>query len=210
LPETRQTKQVNFFFSFFFSFTGSLTPGTINLSAVQLGLDKKVTIAWRLALAAASIEYLYAWLAVKFEVYITSAPLVFKHFQLIAAIVMLTLGFLTFRAASRPSKFTQQFYNSGFRRGLALGILNPLAMPYWLGITAYLKSQHWINLSTNFQLHSYLAGVSLGVFTLLVSVAYMANKVVSVLQHKTALLKKIPAFIMMALGVFALARYFIT
>jgi len=47
---------VNFFFSFFFSFTGSLTPGTINLSAVQLGLDKKPHIAWRLALAAGIME----------------------------------------------------------------------------------------------------------------------------------------------------------
>ena len=43
---------MNFFISYFFSFTGSLTPGTINLSAVQLGLDKKPQIAWRLALAA--------------------------------------------------------------------------------------------------------------------------------------------------------------
>ena len=200
---------VNFFFSFFFSFTGSLTPGTINLSAVQLGLDKKPHIAWRLALAAATIEYLYAWLAVTFETFITSTPVVVKNFQLIAAIVMLTLGILTYRAASKPSKFTERFNNSGFRRGLTLGILNPLAMPYWLGITAYLKSQHWIDLSTNFKLHTYLAGVSLGVFTLLVSVAYLANKIVSFIQHKTEMLKKIPAFIMMGLGVFALIRYFI-
>ncbi|HTL08581.1 MAG TPA: hypothetical protein VL307_10005, partial [Chitinophagaceae bacterium] len=60
---------MNFFFSFFFSFTGSLTPGTINLSSVQLGLDKKPHIAWRLALAAAMVEYMYAWVAVKFEAY---------------------------------------------------------------------------------------------------------------------------------------------
>ena len=200
---------MNFFFSFFFSFTGSLTPGTINLSAVQLGLDKKPQIAWRLALAAASIEYIYAWLAVKFEAFITSAPVVMNNFQLIAAIVMLTLGTLTIRAASRPSTFTEKFYNSGFRRGLTLGILNPLAMPFWIGVTAYLKSQHWIDLSTSFQLHSYLAGVSLGVFTLLVTVAYLANKVVSVIKHNSELLKKIPGFMMLGLGVFALVRYFV-
>lgn len=200
---------MNFFISFFFSFTGSLTPGTINLSAVQLGLDKKAHIAWRLALAAAIMEYVYAWLAVQFEALITSAPLVVKNFQLIAAIVMLTLGILTCLSATRPSKFTERLHNSGFRRGLILGILNPLAMPFWISVTAYLKSQHWIDLSTTFQLHSYLAGVSLGVFTLLVSVAYLANKVVSVIQHKTVLLKKIPAYIMLALGVFALTRYFV-
>ncbi|MEO5683554.1 MAG: LysE family transporter [Chitinophagaceae bacterium] len=198
---------MNFFFSFFLSFTGSLTPGTINLSAVQLGLDKKPQVAWRLASAAALIEYGYAWLAVKFEAYITAAPLVVKNFQLLAAVVMLTLGLLTIRSASRHSNFTVKFNNSGFRRGIVLGILNPLAMPFWIGITAYLKSQQWIDLSTNLQLHSYLAGVSAGVFTLLVSVAYLANKVVAIIQQRSELLKKIPGFIMLALGSFALIRY---
>ncbi len=198
---------MNFFFSFFFSIGGSLTPGTINLSAVQLGLDKKIHLAWRLALAAAFMEYIYAWLAVKFEAYITSTPLVVKNFHLIAAVVMSTLGALTLRAATKPTKFTNRLNNSGFLRGLVLGILNPLSMPFWIGVTVYLKSQHWIDLTTPFQLHSYLAGVSLGVFTLLVTVAYLANKVISVLQYKIELLKKIPAYIMLGLGVFALMRY---
>ena len=154
---------MNFFFSFFFSFTGSLAPGTINLSAVQLGLDHKAHVAWRLAFAAAIMEYFYAWLAVKFEHIITSAPVVVKNFELIAATVMLILGTLTIWTASKPSKFSEKFHSSGFRRGLMLGILNPLAMPFWIGVTAYLKSQHWIDLSTNIKLHSYLAGVSLGV-----------------------------------------------
>jgi len=129
--------------------------------------------------------------------------------MLIAAIVMLTLGILTLRAAARPSTFTEKFNNSGFRRGLTLGILNPLAMPFWIGVTAYLKSQHWIDVSTHVGLHSYLAGVAAGVFTLLVTVAYLANKVVSVIQHKAVLLKKIPGFIMIALGLFAVGRYLV-
>ncbi|MES1221973.1 MAG: LysE family transporter [Bacteroidota bacterium] len=199
---------MNFFFSFFFSIAGSLTPGTINLSAVQLGLDKKVHLAWRLALAAAFMEYIYAWLAVKFENYITASPLIVKNFHLIAAVVMLTLGMLTLRAATRPATFTNRLNNSGFLRGLVLGILNPLSMPFWIGVTAYLKSQHWIDLSTPFQLHSYLAGVSIGVFTLLVSVAYLAGKVVTVLNQQSEVLKKIPGFLMLALGLFALLRYF--
>lgn len=47
---------INFLLSFFFSFTGSLTPGTINLSAVQLGLENKAGIAWRLALAGCPVS----------------------------------------------------------------------------------------------------------------------------------------------------------
>src|SRR5882762_9881634 len=102
---------INFSLSFFFSFTGSMTPGTINLSSVQLGLEGKANIAWRLALAAALMEYCYAFLAIKFEGLISSSPLVVKNFHLIAAIVMLSLGLLTLRSASRPSDFSLKFQN---------------------------------------------------------------------------------------------------
>jgi threonine/homoserine/homoserine lactone efflux protein len=200
---------MNFILSYLFSFTGSLTPGTINLSAVQLGLEKKTHIVWRLALAAAFMEYVYAWLAVRFENIITSTPLIVANFQLIAAIVMLTLGSLTLWSASNPSAFFEKFSNSGFRRGLVLGILNPLSMPFWIGVTAYLKSQHWINLSTVIGLHSYLLGVSAGVFTLLMLVGHMAQKVVNVIRYHPILLKRVPGFAMLLLGTYALVRYLI-
>lgn len=201
---------MNFIFSYLFSFLGSLTPGTINLSAVQLGLDKKTHLAWRLATAAAIMEYIYAWIAVEFESYITSRPWVITNFQLIAAIVMLTLGTLSIISVSKPSKFSEKLGNSGFRRGFILGILNPLSMPFWIGITAYLKSQNWISFDNALQLHSYLLGVSAGVFTLLLTVAHLAKKVVAFMEHRKTALMKIPGYLMLALGTYALGRYLVS
>jgi threonine/homoserine/homoserine lactone efflux protein len=199
---------VNFSLAFFFSFTGSLTPGTVNLSCVQLGLEHKARLAWRFALAAAMVEYGYAFLAVTFEKLITSSPLIIRNFHLLAAIVMLTLGILTIRSVSAPSNLTLRFQNSGFRRGLVLGILNPLAMPFWIGIVAYLKSVHWINLSAVVNLHGFLLGVSAGVFTLLVLAAYLANKALRFFKQNTRI-QKIPGYLMLVLGTYALLRYFI-
>lgn len=199
---------LNFALSFTFSFTGSLTPGTVNLSSIQLGLENKAYLAWRFALAAAIVEYIYAFLAVTFESIITSSPVIVQNFHLIAAIVMLTLGILTIRSASKPSNLALRFQNSGFRRGLVLGILNPLAMPYWIGITAYLKSQHWIDLCTPLQLHSFLLGVSAGVFTLLVLVAYLAGRVIKLLRENQ-FIRKFPGYLMLVLGIYALIRYIV-
>jgi threonine/homoserine/homoserine lactone efflux protein len=196
----------NFLLSFSFSFIGSIPPATINLTVIQLGLDKKLNIAWRLAIAAAIIEYFYAWLAVKFESFITSTPVVVDNFQLITAIVMITLGTINLLSANKTSSFSQKFNQSGFRRGLILGILNPLAMPFWIGVTAYLESQHWINLATNFQLHSYLVGVSLGGLALLLAAAYLAQKIISRFEQNTVI-KKFPGVVMLALGIFSLIKY---
>lgn len=197
---------IPFLFSFFWSFAGSIPPATINLTVVQLGVEGKMNLAWRLALGAALIEYPYAWIAIKLENIITSSPMVVANFRLIAAVVMTTLGLLNLWSAKKPSKFIQKFNDTGFRRGLILGILNPLAMPFWIGITAYLESQNLIELSTNLQVRSYLVGVSLGGFTLLILLAYLAKKIATDFRHN-AIIKIIPGALMLVMGVFSFAQY---
>jgi threonine/homoserine/homoserine lactone efflux protein len=196
----------NFLVSFFFSFIGTIPPGTLNLSILQLGVENKLAMAWRLALAAAIVEYPYAWIAVKFERLITASPLILENIQLITAIVMTLLGIFSLWSARRPSKFSKKFYSSGFRRGLVLGLLNPLALPFWLGTTAYLKGQRWIDLTSDVKLHAYLLGVSLGALALLMLLAYLAKRIV-INVHDNVLLKVIPGLILLILGVYAFVQY---
>ncbi|MFN7260132.1 MAG: hypothetical protein ACK5TU_09565, partial [Cyclobacteriaceae bacterium] len=86
-----------------FSFIGSIPPGTLNVTVLQLGLDKKMGVALRFALAVSIIEYPYAWIAVAFEDWLTSSPLIIENFQLITAVVMTVLGLFTLWASRKPS-----------------------------------------------------------------------------------------------------------
>ncbi|HOX82726.1 MAG TPA: LysE family transporter [Chryseolinea sp.] len=199
---------LSFVISFAFSFVGTIPPGTLNLSIIQLGLDKKIRTAWRFGIAASIVEYPYAWLAVKFEYLITSSPLITENIQLITAIVMLTVGVLTLWTANKPSELGEKFKDSGFRRGILLGILNPLALPFWVGTTAYLRGQHWIDLSTTLNLHAYLLGASLGALAVFMLFAYLAQRIISEFQQGDRV-KKIPGYILLALGSYAFVRYLV-
>src|SRR5689334_19500250 len=95
-----------------FSFLGSVPPGTLNLSVLQLGLEGKTQIAWRFALAVTIIEYPYTWLAIQFEYWITSNPVVIENFQLITAVVMTIIGVGNLLSAQKPSKITERFQAS--------------------------------------------------------------------------------------------------
>lgn len=196
----------NFLFAFLFSFLGSIPPGTLNLTVLQLGIEKKMNIAWRFAIAAALIEYPYAWLAVTFEGWITSSPVILDNFKLISAIVMIFLGVVNIWSAQKPTVFVKKFQESGFRRGVILGVLNPLAMPFWIAITAYLKIQGWITLSTQGELHSYLFGISLGAFTILITIAYLAKRMVTAYEPGSKV-KLIPGVVLLLLGVYAFIEY---
>ena len=119
---------------------------------------------------------------------------------------MITLGGLNIWPAQKPTVFTEKFQESGFRRGIILSILNPLAMPFWIAVTAYLSVQGWIVLPDNSHLHSYLFGISLGAFALLILVAYLAKRMVLLLKPGSKV-KLIPGFVLVALGLYALIEY---
>lgn len=197
----------NFIIAFILSFAGSIPPGTINLTVVQLGLENKIKAALRFSVAATAIEYPYAWLAVKFGKLIASSPVITDNIQIIGIIILIVLGLINVWPSKTASPhYSSRFANSGYRRGLLLGILNPLAIPYWLGITTYLRGQNWIELSSPHRLHAYLSGVFLGALVLLLLLLYLSKKVMASLT-RFPWIKKIPGFLLLTLGLYSLAEY---
>jgi threonine/homoserine/homoserine lactone efflux protein len=195
-----------FFLAFVFSFMGSVPPGTINLTAVQLGLERRMPAAWRFAAAAACVEYPYAWIAIQFERWLTDSPAVRANLLLIGGLVMLIIGGINLYTSGRTTGLAGRIQESGFRRGLVYSILNPLILPYWIAVTAYLKGHGWITLHTSAQLHTYLTGLTLGAFTLLILAAYMARRMVKAYQPHAAV-RLVPGIILILLGVYSLVRY---
>ena len=189
-----------------FSFLGSIPPGTLNVCVLQLGIEKKIAAALRFALAVSIVEYPYTWIAVQFEYWITSSPVVTENFQLITAVVMTALGLFMLWSARTPSNFSVRFNESGFRRGMILSILNPMAIPFWVGITAYLKAQGWIDLSSTGLLHSYVLGTAVGAMILLTLFTFMAVRLAPYIQHNR-FIKIIPGLMLLSLGVYAFAKY---
>jgi threonine/homoserine/homoserine lactone efflux protein len=194
-----------FLIALFFSFVGSIPPGTLNLCVLQLGLQQKTGAALRFALAVSIIEYPYAWIGVVFESWIARTPAIVQNFQLLTAIVMLVMGVFTIWSARKPTSFAQKFNASGFRRGLVLSILNPMAIPFWVGVTAYLRAQGWVDLSTPGLLHGYVFGTSVGAMLLLTAFTFLAARLSGYVQHNR-LVAMAPGITLVVLGLYASYR----
>jgi threonine/homoserine/homoserine lactone efflux protein len=198
-----------FFVAFAFSFVGSIPPGVLNLTVIQLGLEHKLRMAYRFAFAAALVEYPYAWIAVTFEHILTASPAASKTLQLLAAIVLVSVGVFNLWSSSKTATDRQKLLRGrGFRRGLLLGLLNPMALPFWLAVTAYLKNLHWIALNDQTEIHGYLAGVVGGAFAVLITLAHLARYATG-LFTKNSLVSRVPGVIMITLGLYGVARFFI-
>lgn len=196
-----------FSLGFLFSFIGSIPPGTLNVTILQLALQNKVAIARRFAIAVAIVEYPYAWIGVQFEYWLSSSPMIISNFKLIAAVVMTGLGIINLLPPRPSTGFSKKISESGFRRGLVLSVLNPMAIPYWMGFTAYMKAEGWIHLSTPWHLHSYVLGTSIGALALLYLLIHFANRLAPYAQGNRTV-RIIPGLVLLVLGLYAFIRYF--
>ncbi len=155
-----------FILAFVISLFGSIPPGTINVTTMKLGIAGKLREAYFLAMGATLIEVLYTLGVVRFQAFISS-QVNFSHFTLVTALVMTALGIHSLLSKNRDVRTVDtKSGRKGFAKGIVLGALNPLAIPFWLAVTAYLEVNLWVTLESHGG-WMYLAGVGLGsIFTL--------------------------------------------
>lgn len=193
---------VLFSIAFFFSFIGSIPPGSINITTLQYSLERRIKAAYSFAAASAMTEYLYAAIAVRFQIYLTASAQVSQYFQIITGSVLLLLGI--FNLLKKPVESKVEISGekrNAFKKGVLLSLANPLAIPFWLMVTAYLQSMGWIVLTDqNFWI--YVAGISTGTFCLLATVIQLGARF-NAIQGNAFLIYRVPGLIFIGMGIWS-------
>lgn len=195
-----------FLLSYGISLLGTIPPATINITVMQLSLKKRAKSALFLSLGAAILDTMYAGLAVKIQKYLSEQIEITNYFYLIAALVLIVLGVFSIR--SKPAAVEVEIKDNekiGFVKGVILGALNPLAMPFWLGVTTYLQIQGLINLE-GLNYWSYILGVFLGELTLLAIIVKVGRRFNKVSTNRTTV-NIIPGIAFVLLGVINLGQW---
>ncbi|WP_456458162.1 LysE family transporter [Reichenbachiella sp.] len=187
---------------FFFSFIGSIPPGSINITTLQYALENRIKAAFSFATAAALTEYIYAAIAVRFQIYLTESTAISQYFQMVTGSVLILLGlFNLFKKPVKSNVQTSGEKRNAFKKGVLLSLANPLAIPFWLMVTAYLQSMGWIVINgQNFWI--YVAGISVGTFCLLATVIKLGARFTAI-QGNSFLTYKVPGLIFIGMGVWS-------
>ncbi|MEQ9007684.1 MAG: LysE family transporter, partial [Ekhidna sp.] len=182
-------------------------PGTINVSVMQLAMLNKRRAAVFFALAASAVEFLYAGITVQFHIFLNNNQTVSSYFQIITAVALIGLGLWNIFSTSTSSSVkvdTKLTGRHGFARGIILGLLNPMTIPFWLAITTYLENDDWINVD-EYGFWIYLMGLSTGTFCLLLTVNASGKRFIKIADNPF-LVHKVPGFLLLGLGVYFLLK----
>jgi len=193
--------------AFLVSYVGSIPPGTINVSVMQLSILKKHRAALFFSLAAASVEFIYAGITVQFHIFLNTHETISDYFRVITSVALIGLGLwnLYSKATSSSIKVdTKLTGRDGFLRGMILGLLNPMSIPFWLAITTYLENDGLVKV-TEFGFWIYLIGLTTGTFCLLLTVDALGKRFTKIADNKF-LVHKVPGIILLSLGAYFLYK----
>ncbi len=193
--------------AFFVSYIGSIPPGTINISVMQLTICNRRRAAFFFALAASSVEFAYTGLTVQFQIFLSTNEVISDYLKIITSVVLILLGFwnLFSRSTSQSIKYDEKLVGRhGFLRGFVLGILNPMTIPFWLAITTYLENDDLVELE-NYGFWTYLIGLSAGTFCLLLTVNALGSRFTKVADNRW-LVHWIPGIVLFSIGTYYLTK----
>ncbi len=199
-----------FIVAFVVSFLGSIPPGTINITSMQLSIQGQRRAAFFFALGASITELAYAGITVRFQIYLSEKSAFIAYFALISSLAMLVLGVINLLAKNHTQEIVSKSKDlkgrNGFKRGVVLGVLNPLTIPFWLTVTAYLQSAGWIILYPS-TLYIYALGIALGTFALLTTVNKLGSRFEQIASN-SFVVYKIPGITFLLLGSYGIIKWF--
>ena len=193
--------------AFIVSYIGSIPPGTINISVMQLSIQRRHRAALFFALAASFVEFIYAGLTVQFHIFLVSNETVASYFRVITSVTLIVLGLwnLLLKTTSESVSIKGEIKGRhGFVRGMTLGILNPMTIPFWLAITTYLENDELISID-KLGFWMYLIGLSSGTLCLLLTVDALGKRFTKVADN-SFLVHKVPGIILLGLGTYFLLK----
>ena len=197
-----------FVLAFIISYLGSIPPGIVNVSVMQMGIQNHKRAAVFFSLSASLVEFLYAGLTVKFQIFLKHSTQLEDHFQIITAIALVGVGILSLLSKAKSADVHGEEITKGrvgFRRGIILGFLNPMTIPFWLMVTAYIQNHDVVPLEGS-AYWLYIGGISSGTFCLLMSVLWLGNKFVNISDNQL-LVHKCPGILLIGLGVYTLVKW---
>ena len=176
---------LTFFIGLIANFIGYIPPGNINLSLVQLTINRGMKQALQFITAFSCIEFFFTYFIMHAADWLSRQ----MHLETIIDFVMIALfgvlGTITWLSRNKPAKKTYSETES-IKYGILLGFLNPMQIPFWLIAGTYVISHEWID-TTKLGLFIFSIGSAVGAFLCLLVYAEFAKYI----QSKFALSTKV-------------------
>ncbi len=154
-----------FFWGMIISFLGSLPLGTLNVAAMQIGIQESIKDALYFSFGSLLVEMVYVRISLVGIDWVRKQERIMKVMEWITFIIIAALAVGSFWAAMKSGGGAKNvLLNNNMHRfilGMMLCAINPVQIPFWFGWSAVLFTKKILE-PVNSQYNSYIIGIGLG------------------------------------------------
>lgn len=176
---------LTFFLGLIVNFIGYIPPGNINLTLVQITINRGMKHALQFMIAFSCIEFFFTFFIMHADRWLSRQVHLDTAIDWIMVALFGTLGSIMWINRNKPPK-TKYSDTASIKYGIILGFLNPMQVPFWMIAGTYLVTHQWIEID-NVALTIFSLGSAGGAFLCLFLYAQFARYI----QGKFALSTKL-------------------
>ncbi len=154
-----------FFWGLLISFLGTLPMGTLNVAAMQIGIQESVKQALYFVFGSLLVEMIYVRLSLVGVDWIRKQEKLMKAMEWITLAIIVALAVGSFWAASKEGDDAKNVFLQNnmhrFLLGMTMCAINPVQIPFWFGWSTVLFTKK-ILLPIKSHYNIYIVGIGLG------------------------------------------------
>jgi len=176
---------LTFFIGLIANFIGYIPPGNINLTLVQITINRGIKEAVRFITAFSAVEFFFTYFIMHAARWLSGQLKLGTIIDWIMVVLFGVMGYITWIHRNTPPKANYSEHAS-IKYGILLGFLNPVQVPFWMVTGTYLITHEWI-LDGRVALVIFSLGSAAGAFLCL----FIYAKFAKYIQDKFALSNKL-------------------
>lgn len=154
-----------FFWGLMISFLGSLPLGTLNVAAMQIGIQESIKNAVYFSLGSLLVEMIYVRISLMGVDWIRKQRTLMKAMEWFTLLIIVALAVGSFIAATHEDDAAKnvllQNKTHRFLLGIFMCAINPVQIPFWFGWSTVLFTKKILE-PKNSQYNIYIMGIGLG------------------------------------------------
>jgi threonine/homoserine/homoserine lactone efflux protein len=147
------------------SFLGSLPLGTLNIAAMQIGIQESITDAIYFSFGSLLVEMIYVRISLVGIDWVRKQDKLMKAMEWVTLFIIIALAVGSFIAAAKGNGETKNVLLQNnmhrFLLGMLMCAINPVQIPFWFGWSTVLFTKKILEPKKD-HYNSYIVGIGLG------------------------------------------------
>ncbi len=195
---------LTFFIGLIANFIGYIPPGNINLTLVQITINRGMKQALMFIISFSAVEFFFTYFIMHADKWLSAEVKLDTIIDWVMVVLFGVMGAITWINRKKPPE-TNYSDRESIRYGILLGFLNPMQVPFWMITGTYLITHQWIE-DGKLALVIFSIGAAAGAFLALFLYAKFAQYIQSKFALSTRLVNTSIAILFFAFAAYHIVK----